>query len=110
MSQLGCASKFTVARLKPMTDDGEVPEPMSDWILKVNRGTFVSFFCACVSVCVRVRLPDGGGGATSFLTPHTCLCWPDVDQLVPCLFSLAEYGSAGERSRRAKKRNIGRYT
>lgn len=49
-------------------------------------------------------------GATSFLKPRACVCWPDVNQPVPRLFSLAEYGSAGERSRRAKKRNIGRYT
>ncbi|KAF3688432.1 Protein unc-80 -like protein [Channa argus] len=33
-------------------------------------------------------------GATSFVTSRTCLCWPDVNQLVPRLFSLAEYGSA----------------
>ena len=64
----------------------------------------------CVCVCVSGPPPSGGGGASSSLTPHTCLCWPDVNQLVPRLFSLAEYGSAGERSRRAKKRNIGRYT
>ncbi len=29
--------------------------------------------------------------------------------MLPTIFSLAEYGSAGERSRRANKRNIGRY-
>lgn len=75
-------------------------------------GTLLVFYLWCLLfLCARVCSPPfWRWGATRFLTPRTCLCWPDVNQLVPRLFSLAEYGSAGERSRRAKKRNIGRYT
>lgn len=70
------------------------------------------FLCAFYFwlVCILGSPPGGGGVPRLFWDHLTCLCWPDVNQLVPRLFSLAEYGSAGERSRRAKKRNIGRYT
>lgn len=83
-------------------------------ILKVNRAPRLVFWCVCCfrtwqSVCMHLKfglcLEVG-----CHLTSRTCLWWPDVNQPVPRLFSLPEYGSAGERSRRAKKRNIGRYT
>lgn len=83
---------------------------------KVTRAPCLSFFLLCVCVfyfwlvCILGSPPGGGGVPRPFWDHLTCLCWPDVNQLVPRLFSLAEYGSAGERSRRAKKRNIGRYT
>lgn len=68
--------------------------------------------------CVRVCVFDMYWGSTSSFPPGEVMgggvarpCWPDCQSTcVPRLFSLAEYGSAGERSRRAKKRNIGRYT
>lgn len=102
------------AQIKAYKNTWQVTEPMTVFILKVNKAPCLVFQCVCcfsrVAICVcasRGSPPPGGGVPTSSLT---CLCWPDVNQLVPRLFSLAEYGSAGERSRRAKKRNIGRYT
>ncbi len=60
--------------------------------------------CGCASVrgCVfwnELVFPD--------LRVHVCA---GLTPMLPTIFSLAEYGSAGERSRRANKRNIGRYT
>ena len=70
----------------------------------------VLFLRVCSLSASPVRLHHGGGVPRPFWHRAHVLCWPDVNQPVPRLFSLAEYGSAGERSRRAKKRNIGRYT
>lgn len=86
----------------------QVTELMSVLMMKAlqvfcwNTCTYVTFAYVFLGLTsLRWSFPD-----TTYMS---VLAWCQ-SQPVPRLFSLAEYGSAGERSRRAKKRNIGRYT